>query len=168
MKKSVITALISGNWGDILSPKRLPVKDREVGTALSDSVFNTPVNDNLTSQTYITAVAHPEITTGTLIVDIWFSQVGGKIFLEGMFHNNTASALQNTVLFEFKTSNYSPDDRENPLTSLPYLFAGVATDTDGNRVRFSLGKIDGVDKFKIDGQMTFKKSYFRIEYDQKQ
>jgi len=141
---------------------------RALLTEFLDDVFTTPVYDTLISQTYITAVPHPEISSGSLKAYIWIRQIGGQIRMDGYFHNESASVLNNTIIFQFKDNDFVPDDRNDPTESAPFLTHGIGTDTTGQRVRFVIGKIDGVNVFKIEGQMTFAKTYFSVTYDQKQ
>ena len=49
--KSVFTALIATNWGDITSPKRVPLKDRQVATAILDELYPTKLTDDSTTET---------------------------------------------------------------------------------------------------------------------
>lgn len=107
--KSVLTALITGNWGDITSPKRVPSKDREVGNAIVASIFPDPLTDTRLTTNVLTAVAAD--SSGYFDYSLAFWRQGAFIFFKGTIKNADSGGTQyNEDIATITNTDYLPLD----------------------------------------------------------
>jgi len=119
MKKSIIANLISGNWGDITSPRRLPIKDRQVGTAILEDAYPTPVYETETSNVITTASNNPAVLT----YGLYFKKQGNTNFLSGEIKLITSFGVNTTEICQF---NSTIDDEDSEYLPNDTLVAGSA------------------------------------------
>ena len=87
MTKSNIISYITARWGDITSPKRLPIKDREVSNILLDTMYPTPISDTQLTTNVVTRI------DAKFIYNLQFSKVGRNIHICGSITNISGSIL---------------------------------------------------------------------------
>lgn len=105
MIKTNIISYISARWGDITSPKRLPILDREVSTVLLDELYPTVISDNETTTNVFTAANAIDITYNLKIV-----KQGRCVTIKGRFKNATAQIISNVVFATITNSEYLPSE----------------------------------------------------------
>lgn len=103
MTKSSIISYITARWGDITSPKRLPIKDREVSNALLDELYPLVIEERYS------IIANELLITGFLNDDIFyeitFSKSGNKVFVNG-FVNNISEFIFEGAFLEIIENEY--------------------------------------------------------------
>lgn len=85
--KQFFTNLINTNWGDITSPTRVPLKDREVGNALVDALYPTTIID---SQATTNVFTRGSIQT---VFNYFFTikKRGNIVFISGYIINSSST-----------------------------------------------------------------------------
>jgi len=103
MTKSNIISYITARWGDITSPKRLPIKDREVSNILLDTMYPTPISDTQLTTNVVTKI-------GTKFTyNLQFSKVGRNIHICGSITNVSGSILDSVEeILEVTNSEFEP------------------------------------------------------------
>lgn len=103
MTKSNIISYITARWGDITSPKRLPIKDREVSNILLDTMYPTPISDTQLTTNVVTKI-------GTnFTYNLQFSKVGRNIHIYGNIKNVSGSILGNLEdILEVTNAEFEP------------------------------------------------------------
>jgi hypothetical protein len=112
--KSAIVAYILARWGDITSPKRVPLLDREVSNAIVDEIYPSNVTDSQTTETYTTK-------SGTNInYSIRITKSGNIAHIQGVVTNTTASLLSPQNAFTWKDTEFRPKSGVNDIAFKGY------------------------------------------------
>jgi len=107
--KSAIVAYILARWGDITSPKRVPLLDREVSNAIVNEIYPTQVTDSQATETYTTKA-------GTNInYSITVIKSGNIAHIKGTVTNNTSSLLGSQNIFIWKNNEFRPKSGFNDV-----------------------------------------------------
>ncbi len=96
MSKADIISYITARWGDITSPKRVPLLDREVSNVLVNEMFPTEVAQN--------------ITTGSITCALKWKYTGNEARVIGRIKNNSGAIIGNGLLFALVNSTFEPKD----------------------------------------------------------
>jgi hypothetical protein len=118
--KSAIVAYILARWGDITSPKRVPLLDREVSNAIVDELYPNSVTDNHTAETYTTK-------GGTnLGYSIRITKSGNIANIRGTVSNLQPVAFGSQSVFSFKNTEFRPKEGQNNFTFFANQTNGTA------------------------------------------
>lgn len=101
--KSILTALMNGNWGDITSPTRVPLKDRQVGSAIIDELYPTEYHEQ-------TLFLLTDLTTqsGSVSYNLYFCKQGKEVHVSGTIVNPSATILEGGQIFTFNLPSFLP------------------------------------------------------------
>ena len=107
LTKTAFLASVLSLWGDITSPKRLPIKDRQVADLIVDEVYADAVSD--------TGVApNNTITTKQTIGGVTFSysfkfrKSGNIVHVTGRIAVTTGSSINDAVVAQLNSSEFYP------------------------------------------------------------
>jgi len=127
MNKTDILAYITARWGDITSPKRLPIKDREVSSSLINELYPTITTETQSSNT----ITQESSSTKEYTLNIRKS--GSEVTMYGRIKNNTGSSISISTILTIVGADY-----------IPYDFTKVYgfSDSDNRPIKFNL--VDGV------------------------
>lgn len=110
--KSGIIAYITARWGDITSPTRVPLLDREVSNKIVDEIYPNSVSDSNITETYT--------TSSTLMnYNITIHKSGNVAHISGSVQNPNHFLMSNPIVFVWKNSEFKPN------TSTSLFFLGV-------------------------------------------
>ena len=134
MTKSNIISYITARWGDITSPKRLPIKDREVSNILLDTMYPTPVSDTQLTTNVVTKI-------GTKFTyNLQFSKVGRNIHICGNITNVSGSILNSVEeILEVTNSEFEPYTTYNFIGSNSNGNVGLSFNSDALILGSSMG-----------------------------
>ena len=100
--KANILSYISARWGDILTPKRLPILDREVATELINNIYPTPITD-----THLTTNILTRINTN-FTYNLTFTKIGRMVHVNGTITSVSGSIMSLEDIASITTSEFSP------------------------------------------------------------
>jgi len=127
------------------TPKVLKANHATVEESLLKSVNMLPVNDSLLIQENITAIPNPNIFSGTVGLNLWLKRIGNEVVVSGSIINSTPSGLAPYRLASINLdSEFLPDDREDPVTELPYVFRFDAVNASGDIIRMCVRTVADV------------------------
>ena len=87
MIKTNILSYISARWGDITSPKRVPLLDREVSNVLVNEIYPTPISDTQSTTNVVTKIST------NFTYNLQFTKTGRNIHICGSITNISGSIL---------------------------------------------------------------------------
>lgn len=127
MTKASIISYITARWGDITSPKRLPIKDREVSNALLDELYPTIVSE--TDLTTNTITTKNSVNTD-LHYDIAIIKQGRNVSIKGNITNASGVIISDGA-----------DEQFFEITLAEYLPASLSFDFQDENFIISSGKV---------------------------
>jgi hypothetical protein len=128
--KSAIVAYILARWGDITSPKRVPLLDREVSNAIVNEIYPTQVTDSQATETYTTKA-------GTNInYSITVIKSGNIAHIKGEVRNITNSLQSSQNIFTWKDNEFKPKSGINDFNFKAFTSGGEITLFLSNNVLF--------------------------------
>lgn len=103
MIKTNILSYISARWGDITSPKRVPLLDREVSNVLVNEIYPTPISDTQATTNVVTKI-------GTYFTyNLQFTKTGRNIHICGSITNISGSILNSVEeILEVTNAEFEP------------------------------------------------------------
>ena len=103
MIKTNILSYISARWGDITSPKRVPLLDREVSNVLVDEIYPTPISDTQATTNVVTKIST------NFTYKLQFTKTGRNIHICGHIKNISGSILSSVEdILEVTNSEFEP------------------------------------------------------------
>ncbi len=103
MIKTNILSYISARWGDITSPKRVPLLDREVSNVLVDEIYPTPISDTQSTTNVVTKIST------NFAYNLQFTKTGRNIHICGSITNISGSILSSVEdILEVTNSEFEP------------------------------------------------------------
>lgn len=116
--KSGIIAYITARWGDITSPKRVPLLDREVSNAIVEELYPDSFTDSNITETYTTK-------SGTdIIYSIRIIKSGNIAHIKGTLRNTTSGVLSPRNIFLWKNNELRPKTGVNDILFKAFNGAG--------------------------------------------
>lgn len=151
--KSVLSALIAGNWGDVTSPKRLPIKDREIGEYIRDQELYPEVhyeNEENSEDTNIFTLEYPN-----LAFNIQFWKQGSTVFWQGTMQKlPTGGTITNIPLLNIAEGEFTPAagelNRMWGADNAPLAYKRFFIKFEDNQVHL-LGSVDTENTFAFCG-----------------
>lgn len=123
MTKSSIISYITARWGDITSPKRLPILDREVSNALLNAFYPTTQ-----TETQSTGVITTSNSNFNYVIN--FTKVGRLVHVTGNANNISGVILSaGTDVFAFNDTEFKPNLALNQVFDNRYIFEISLTNT---------------------------------------
>jgi len=104
MIKTNILSYISARWGDITSPKRVPLLDREVSNVLVNEIYPTPISDTQATTNVVTKIST------NFTYNLQFTKTGRNIHVCGSITNISGSILGGSVeeILEVTNPEFEP------------------------------------------------------------
>lgn len=100
-----ISDYINARWGDIISPKRLPVLDRQVASVIVSEMYSDLVDDSNTTETYTT-----KEVANSFAYSLAIHKSGNSSKIRLSFRNSTTSlAVGSVYIFTWKDTPYKPE-----------------------------------------------------------
>jgi len=106
MIKTNIISYITARWGDITTPKRLPIKDREVSNTLVNEIYPDIITEAYTNLA-TTNTNTTEIGTTHYYTTYWIKQ-GRKVSVFGTITNKTGSSTTNEDWITIDVGEFTP------------------------------------------------------------
>ena len=134
MIKTNILSYISARWGDITSPKRVPLLDREVSNVLVNEIYPTPISDTQLTTNIVTKI-------GTKFTyNLQFSKVGRNIHVYGFIKNISGSILNSVEeILEVTNSEFEPYTTYSFICSNLNRNVGLSFNSDALTLVSSIG-----------------------------
>lgn len=125
MTKADLVQWVLDRWGNITSPKRLPILDREVADKLIEEHFpdSVKVEWNGTSSVAPTTdiTVATTIAANTIKFTVYFWKSGNTVYFNGKIENNYANIFADFKIIDFATALYKP------LTTSPIILNAEAS-----------------------------------------
>ena len=103
MIKTNILSYISARWGDITSPKRVPLLDREVSNVLVNEIYPTPIADTQATTNIVTKIST------NFTYNLQFTKTGRNIHICGSITNVSGLILNSLEeILEVTNSEFEP------------------------------------------------------------
>ena len=103
MIKTNILSYISARWGDITSPKRVPLLDREVSNVLVNEIYPTPISDTQATTNIVTKIST------NFTYNLQFTKTGRNIHICGSITNVSGLILNSLEeILEVTNSEFEP------------------------------------------------------------
>ena len=96
-----ILSYISARWGDILTPKRLPVLDREVAYELVNNIYPTPIVDTHLTTNILTRI------NSNFTYNLTFTKIGRIVHVNGTITSISGSMSLEDIA-SITTSEFLP------------------------------------------------------------